>query len=550
MSEDRTRSDGLVEGKGNVGQPGFVAVSDEPHCSGDACPSADGKGAFENPAPSYLELPPLEPSASHTVCVKISALKSGKVIPFKVSSAEDVWRSDFVKMPFSNHSTQTRTKTFSRSVEVKRWKVIKQALDEATFETSKHLESAIKEYNQKYAHEWKFSGLHRHFDQLCESECQYLLQNLLPAMAKLALRLPELCSKPIPLLKRQQAHAITMSQEQVACLLANAFFCTFPHRNSTHPNAEYGNFPNINFSRLFACCSPRTSEKLKTIFCYFSSVTEAVRKGLVTFQRCCLPAGIGWKRSARKLRQLRVNSEGRIEEEEGKLQVDFASPMVGGGVLGTGLVQEEIRFLINPELILARLFTEKLDQNECLVVTGAQRFSEYDGYSDSYRWLRYHNDETARDSWLRCYTEIVAIDAVKFENRMDQYKTCFLDRELHKAYCGFSAEDRVISNSYKPAVVTGNWGCGAYKGDPNLKALIQLMAAAQAERDVVYFTFGDTALEGSIRELHQFLQRKEVTVGQLYEVLEQYSKIATRLSEGKDLYQFILSNMGCLKGRI
>ena len=44
--------------------------------------------------------------------------------------------------------------------------------------------------------------------------------------------------------------------------------------------------------------------------------------------------------------------------------------MVGGGVLGQGCVQEEIRFLVCPELILARLFTEELDSNECLIVTG------------------------------------------------------------------------------------------------------------------------------------------------------------------------------------
>ena len=40
------------------------------------------------------------------------------------------------------------------------------------------------------------------------------------------------------------------------------------------------------------------------------------------------------------------------------LQVDFANKFVGGGVLGDGCVQEEIRFLINPELIVTRLFTE------------------------------------------------------------------------------------------------------------------------------------------------------------------------------------------------
>lgn len=51
-------------------------------------------------------------------------------------------------------------------------------------------------------------------------------------------------------------------------------------------------------------------------------------------------------------------------------QVDFANRFVGGGVTGAGLVQEEIRFLINPELIASRLITEVLDHNECLIITG------------------------------------------------------------------------------------------------------------------------------------------------------------------------------------
>ena len=35
-----------------------------------------------------------------------------------------------------------------------------------------------------------------------------------------------------------------------------------------------------------------------------------------------------------------------------------------------GCVQEEIRFLICPELILSRLFIERLDANECIIITG------------------------------------------------------------------------------------------------------------------------------------------------------------------------------------
>ena len=39
-------------------------------------------------------------------------------------------------------------------------------------------------------------------------------------------------------------------------------------------------------------------------------------------------------------------------------------------MLGYGLVQEEIRFLLCPEMIVSRLITEALDKNECLIMTG------------------------------------------------------------------------------------------------------------------------------------------------------------------------------------
>ena len=38
-------------------------------------------------------------------------------------------------------------------------------------------------------------------------------------------------------------------------------------------------------------------------------------------------------------------------------------------------------------------------------------------------------------------------------------------------------------------IATGNWGCGAFGGDVQLKFLIQLLAASQNDRDLAYFTF-------------------------------------------------------------
>ena len=76
------------------------------------------------------------------------------------------------------------------------------------------------------------------------------------------------------------------------------------------------------------------------------------------------------------------------------LQVDFANKYIGGGVLGEGCVQEEIRFLICPELIVSRLITEELDDNECLVMTGAERFSRY-------RLVRSKGVSSAQDVCMR-----------------------------------------------------------------------------------------------------------------------------------------------------
>jgi len=41
--------------------------------------------------------------------------------------------------------------------------------------------------------------------------------------------------------------------------------------------------------------------------------------------------------------------------------------VVGGGVLGYGCIQEEIRFVINTELIASLLFTARLDDHESLL---------------------------------------------------------------------------------------------------------------------------------------------------------------------------------------
>ncbi|XP_040293889.1 poly(ADP-ribose) glycohydrolase isoform X3 [Bufo bufo] len=492
----------------------------------------------------HIQEQALRPSPSHTVTVKFDQLEENVVPLPHPTSFVDKWDNIHVKMPFSHLNLYPVDDQNGGKVSGSRWNLIKTSLSR-NLRNSSELKEAILSYNTLYSKKWDFTALNDFCVKvLDDDEHTHLFSSLLPDMVSLTLRLPKLCTQPIPLLKKKMDHSITISQEQISCLLANAFFCTFPRRNAR--KSEYSTYPDINFNRLFEGKNPRKAEKLKTLFCYFRRVTEKRPTGLVTFTRQCIGRFPEWEKSTKKLRRLHITSEGTIEGNgHGMLQVDFANRYVGGGVTSSGLVQEEIRFIINPELIASRLFTEELDANECLIITGAEQYSEYKGYAESYKWDRAHEDEAPRDSWQRRTTEIVAIDAFHFRSHIEQFSPDKIKRELNKAYCGFFREG--IQPENLSAVATGNWGCGAFGGYNRLKALIQLLAAAETGRDVAYFTFGDKELMHEVHKMHSFLIEKNQTVGDVYKLLLNYyleeCKNCMSPRPEKKLYTFIYKTL-------
>ncbi|XP_051503509.1 poly(ADP-ribose) glycohydrolase [Myxocyprinus asiaticus] len=528
-------------------------VKDEPNCKQtQTSASASGQVLAEQKERKWLgtpveelrrmpqcgkPLPHLRATDNHKVLIRTDLLKEGEVpVPY-TSKFRDSWDDMTVKMPCSEKNLFPVENEDGSGVQ-SRWELICSAL-QGGCKSSLDIRDAILSYNIAHAKRWDFTALNVLCTEGLENcEVQYLFDIILPAMVKLTLNVPKICTQPIPLLKLRMNQSLTMSQEQIACLLANAFFCTFPRRNSR--KSEYFNYPEINFYRLFEGSSPRKIEKLKTLLCYFRRVTESTPTGLVTFTRQSLSSFPKWESSKAQLTRLHITCEGTIEDQGyGMLQVDFANRLVGGGVTGLGLVQEEIRFLINPELIVSRLFTEALDHNECLIITGTEQYSKYSGYAESYRWKENHKDETPRDDWQRRCTEIVALDALKYRHFMEQFQPEKMTRELNKAYCGFMRPG--VNPQNLSSVATGNWGCGVFGGDTRLKALLQLMAAAEAGRDVAYFTFGDEGLMSDVHDLHTFLKDRHITVGTLYCLLKQYSNMVSKNAQRPDvsLYGFI-----------
>jgi hypothetical protein len=77
---------------------------------------------------------------------------------------------------------------------------------------------------------------------------------------------------------------------------------------------------------------------------------------------------------------------------------------IGGGVMGGGCASEELRFAQCPEFIASCLFTEVLAENECLIVSGARRYSQIEGYGHSAKFVGSYQEKcvSAGYSLMRC----------------------------------------------------------------------------------------------------------------------------------------------------
>ncbi|ESW29059.1 hypothetical protein PHAVU_002G040000 [Phaseolus vulgaris] len=439
------------------------------------------------------------------------------------------------------------------------------------------------------------------FDEVMSpEESRKWFQEVVPVLANLLLRLPSLLethyqnpnnamptTTALRLLDTQETGIVFLSQELIAALLCCSLFCVFPVQGRY---AKHLPKP-INFDKLFSILhtkyTKKMENKIRCIIHYFQRISDKMPKGIVSFERKVLhlknhstqiscPDANFWSTSSVPLCRFEVHSSGLIEDTTTEaLEVDFADPYLGGLILGFGVVQEEIRFAICPELIVGMLFLPVMADNEAIEVVGVERFSSYTGYNTSFRFSGDYVDEREVDTLGRRKTRIVAIDALR-KPGMRQYRADFLLREINKAFCGFlyqceyqlyqkklqeygcssALSEAATSTSMETSegkfsnhkttnsqndyqrmdqgnnigVATGNWGCGVFGGDPEVKTIIQWLAASQGLRpSVAYYTFDLKALQ-SLDEVAQWTLSQRWTVGDLWNKLVKYS---TRRSKGE-----------------
>ena len=82
-----------------------------------------------------------------------------------------------------------------------------------------------------------------------------------------------------------------------------------------------------------------------------------------------------------------------------------------------GAVQEEILFLIFPELFMTKAVCSKMERSEALVITGPKRYSNYTGYSHKTKFTGKHEDSQPIDELGRIgmeFLEFISLTLLDF----------------------------------------------------------------------------------------------------------------------------------------
>jgi hypothetical protein len=242
---------------------------------------------------------------------------------------------------------------------------------------------------------------------------------------------------------------------------------------------------------------------------------KIVPKGNVEFTRKCLFSLPQFSDSQKCLNPVKFESSSNIEDEMDSLIVFFSSSYVGGNCLSHGFNQEDILHFVFPETICSRLFTQRLLNGEVLKMKGAERFSNYERSKDSLEFKGDYMDKNTDENG-NIVNEIVEMDPlILFGKEKTQWKKAKIDRELYKSYLAFSM------NKLK-YISTGNWGV-SMKGNPELKAIIQIISATQTEQQLLYHTRNKELTE-KLSDLVNLLTERGISVGFIYNEIMELSK--------------------------
>lgn len=164
---------------------------------------------------------------------------------------------------------------------------------------------------------------------------------------------------------------------------------------------------------------------------------------------------------------------------------------------------------------MSRLICGIMEPNDAIAIYGFRQYCEYEGYSETFKFKGVCQDKTPVDVYNKVDSVIIAVDALDFSCFVStelQYEETFVLREIHKAYVGFNIKEWIEEDKDKrKRIVTGKWGCGAFKGDAQLKFVLQWLACSWAGRSCVFVNWGPDQKNEEYEDIVSCLKHQKTT---------------------------------------
>jgi poly(ADP-ribose) glycohydrolase len=384
-------------------------------------------------------------------------------------------------------------------------------------------------------------------------------------LQKLALQLEKLFpNNELPLLKTCQKFAkIVLTRRQVALIFLLSFFNFLEINQNNSCNMFL--VSNILFTKIRA--------KFEFGRCFINYLIQIAKwleeEEYTNIRNSILEEEITYIRDNKsqmmysnyELCELSINEKNSLFTSNDTYIVDFANKYIGGGVLRNGCVQEEILFAIEPEAIVSLFFMQVMDNNDAIGIYNTIQYSYYEGYGDTFKFIgsaipidkdkiKKHkiiaidsynlnnnningqNFNNYNNNYFNYYNQNPlytvkpfnynnAIYYNQFNNNYNIISKDIIKRDMHKAYVGFNLINYEKQNEEK-TIATGNWGCGVFGGNHELKFLEQWIAASlTGVKRLDYYTFGNEKMANCMR-FYLKIKEKYKTALNLLEVLVKF----------------------------
>ena len=193
--------------------------------------------------------------------------------------------------------------------------------------------------------------------------------------------------------------------------------------------------------------------------------------------------------------------------------VNFANKNFQTGEIIPSATQEEVLFCVRPELYIAMFICQTVYKNELIVISGAYKLMEYEGYLKTFKFKKLKDNIFSDYDFKKNDNEnVLCLDATY----KDHYSYDSVIQDISKFYMACNYCEKKYEN---PGISTGSWGCGAFGCDKAHKFLQQIICAYANKVKLSFSTFGNKQYQSSLVKLLKRVIKFKPKVNDLYKLI-------------------------------